>query len=91
VSRVTLEAYLARLYTDAVARQTFLSDAEAAARAAGLSEEDIDSLKSIDRAGLCMAADSYASKRAHHRRPKSSFARRLIEGVRTSLTRRQGQ
>lgn len=91
MNHITLEAYLARLYTDAVARQTFLCDAEAAARAAGLSDEDIDSLKSIDRAGLCMAADSYASKRAHHRRPKPSFVDKLLEGVRASLTRRQGQ
>lgn len=91
MNRITLEAYLARLYTDAVARQTFLSDAEAAARAAGLSDEDIDSLKTIDRAGLCMAADSYASKRAHHRRPKSSFVGRLIDRARASLTRRQGR
>ncbi|MBL8524466.1 MAG: hypothetical protein JNN20_12315 [Betaproteobacteria bacterium] len=91
MSRITLEVYLARLYTDAVARETFLSDAETAARAAGLSEEDIDSLRTIDRAGLRMAADSYASKRAHHRRPKPSFGERLLDGARAALKLRQGQ
>ena len=89
--QITLEAYLARLYTDAVARETFLSDAEAAARAAGLGEDDIDSLKTIDRAGLRMAAESYASKRAHHKRPKSSLGQRLLAGARAALKPRQGQ
>jgi hypothetical protein len=88
MSVITLENYLARLYTDAVARECFLSDAEGAARAAGLSEEDVLALQKIDRAGLRMAAASYAKKRESHKRPKPSFGQRLLEGLRFANKKR---
>lgn len=88
MNRITLENYLARLYTDAVARECFLSDAEGAARAAGLDEEDVLALTQIDRAGLRMAAASYAKKRESHRKPKPSFGSRLLEGLRFAGKRR---
>ena len=70
---VALETYLAKLYTDPVARQSFLADPLSAARQAGLNDSDANSLCSIDRAGLQMAAASYAHKRAQHRRPKKKL------------------
>lgn len=74
MSHVSLEMYLARLYTDAVARECFLADPQAAARAAGVSDEDVVALMQIDRSGLRMAAASYARKREQHRLPKRTLA-----------------
>ncbi len=78
MNNTTLESYLAVLYTDAAARNSFLADPAIASRNAGLSDADVDSLVNIDRVGLQMAADSYAHKRANHRLPKKSL-RELIE------------
>lgn len=69
MSQCTLEAYLAMLYTDAAERDIFLADPETAARNAGLSTADVIALRNIDQAGLRMAADSYARKRAQRQRP----------------------
>ena len=74
MSGITLEAMLARLYTDAELRAAFLASPEQIARNAGLCAADVAALQSIDRAGLMMAADSYAWKRRQHRRPKQSLA-----------------
>lgn len=68
-----LEAYLAKLYTNPDARETFLADPVSAARDAGLSDTDANSLRNIDQAGLRMAAASYAHKREQHRRPKKKL------------------
>jgi hypothetical protein len=70
MNSVALEAYLAKLYTDAAAREFFLLDPVNAARNAGLTDAEAESLRTIDKAGLRMAAASYAHKRAQHRRPK---------------------
>ena len=59
-----LEAYLARLYTDAAARDAFLADPRGEARRAGLAEDDVAALEAIDRTGLELAAASFAHKRA---------------------------
>ena len=85
MNQVALEAYLAKLYTDADARTAFLADPLRAARIAGLDEEDAKSLCGIDRAGLKMAAASYAHKRDLHRRHK----RRLVELLKDWLPKRQ--
>jgi hypothetical protein len=61
---VTIEAFLARLYTDAAARERFLADPEAEARRAGLAEDDVRRLAAVDRVGLALAGDSFAAKRA---------------------------
>jgi hypothetical protein len=73
MSSLTLEDYLARLYTDAAVREKFLMDPAAAARDAGLSASDTAALRNIDIAGLKMAAASYAHKREQHRRPRRTF------------------
>ena len=73
MSFTTLEAYLARLYTDATARENFLADPETEARNAGVSDADVVALAGFDKAGLRMAATSYANKRAQHRRPRQSL------------------
>lgn len=78
MSPVTLEASLARLYTDTAARETFLADPAGEAKKAGLDEADVIALRSVDAAGLRMAATSYANKRAQHRRPKKKLTEALM-------------
>ncbi len=73
MNNTTLESYLAVLYTDAAARDSFLGGPAIVARNAGLSDADVEALVNIDRVGLQMAADSYAHKRANHRLPKKSL------------------
>jgi hypothetical protein len=58
------EAFLARLYVDAAFREAFLAEPERAARAAGLSADQVAALVDIDREGLALAAASFAHKRA---------------------------
>ena len=72
MSSVALEAYLARLYTDATERENFLADPERAALAAGLPQEDSAALCNVDKVGLRMAAARYSTKRQQHRRTKKS-------------------
>ena len=79
---VALEVFLATLYTDADTRNRFLATPETTARAAGLTEEAVAALVDIDRAGLIMAANSYAHQRAQHRLPKRKFAELFMEWVR---------
>jgi hypothetical protein len=70
MSQVALEAFLARLYTDAEARSSFLADPGNAARDAGLDRAEVDAMCATDIVGLQMAATSYAHKREQHRSPK---------------------
>lgn len=60
---MTIEAFLARIYTDAAARSRFLADPEAEAIRAGLTPEEAWALADVDRDGLALAADSFARKR----------------------------
>jgi hypothetical protein len=83
MSTPALEAYLALLYTDDVARAAFLDDPHAMALRHGLSEDDANALARIDRAGLQMAASSFALKRAGHRQPREK--RTLIQRLRARL------
>ena len=64
MSSPRFEALLARLYVDAELRRRFLADPRAAAREAGLDPADAEALARIDRAGLALAARSFAAKRA---------------------------
>jgi hypothetical protein len=82
MSGIKLEGFLARLYTDEDLRQRFLAKPELYAREAGLSEQDVDVVVNIDRAGLQMAADSYAWKRKQHRQPKKSLREVMLGWVR---------
>lgn len=60
---MSLEAFLARLYTDAELRERFLADPEGEARRAGLDDDAASRLAQIDRVGLELAAASFAAKR----------------------------
>jgi len=66
VNAAALEAFLARLYTEAALLSEFMRDPESIARGAGLDEQGIRAMLAIDREGLAMAAGSYAEKRAGH-------------------------
>ena len=58
-----LERFLASLYVDPALRARFLSNPRAEASRAGLTPEQCRALEAIDRAGLEMAARSFARKR----------------------------
>ena len=68
MSSPAFEAFLARIYADAAARERFLADPRGAAELAGLAPEEVEALVRIDREGLRLAADSFAAKRATRRR-----------------------
>jgi hypothetical protein len=80
-----LEAFLARLYTDADARAAFAADPRAEALRAGLDPADVDALASIDTLGLELAADSFARKRA-----ETSRVQRISSRSPRRATRRRG-
>jgi hypothetical protein len=63
VSTRLLEAFLARIYVDEQAREKFLSDPTAEALRAGLSPDEIQALKQIDRVGLELFTVSLERKR----------------------------
>jgi uncharacterized protein (UPF0276 family) len=63
-----VDALLARLYTDAAARERWLADPDGEGRRAGLDGSGLIALRSLDRPGLELAAVSYAAKRAAQRR-----------------------
>jgi uncharacterized protein (UPF0276 family) len=67
-AQVRVEALLARLYTDAAARERWLADPDGEGRQAGLDEAGLAALRRLDRPGLELAAVSYARKRSAQRR-----------------------
>jgi hypothetical protein len=85
VSAASIEDLLARLYTDARLRSAFLSDPAGIARSHGLAEPEVEALCSIDRAGLELAARSFAHKRAAyaHSVRKRSWLSKLLDRTRT--------
>ena len=64
MSGIALEAFLARLYSDAGLRSEFMRRPKEVAGAAGLEAAEVSALLAIDLEGLAMAAASYAAKRA---------------------------
>jgi hypothetical protein len=66
MSAPALEAFLARLFSDAALRERFLHDAKTVTADLPLTEIERAALLEIDRTGLQMAAASYANKRAPH-------------------------
>ena len=83
MSSVALEAYLARLYTDAAARARFNADPAGEAARAGLSGDECSALQCADRIGLEMAAESFGHKRARYakrRRPWWRVALQRLSG-----------
>jgi hypothetical protein len=63
MSSPDFEAFLVRVLLDPDARERFLAAPEPVARAAGLTEQEVSALGSIDRAGLLMTAESLRRKR----------------------------
>jgi len=63
VSSPAFEAFLARIYADAAARERFLADRRGEAARAGLSAREVEALERIDAEGLRLAAESFSAKR----------------------------
>jgi uncharacterized protein len=63
-----VEALLARLYTDAAARERWRTDPDGEARRAGLDDDGRAAMNRLDRPGLELTARSFARKRAMHGR-----------------------
>jgi len=78
MSSPALEAFLARLYTDAVARARFNADPAGEAARAGLSAAECAAMVRCDRTGLEMAAESFGRKRAQHQRHRRPLYRRAF-------------
>jgi hypothetical protein len=64
MSAQKFEAFLAELYVDNQARSRFLADPRREVLSAGLTEDDCAALEKIDFAGLELAVQSFARKRA---------------------------
>jgi hypothetical protein len=60
---LALEAFLARLYSDAAAYRAFVADAAGEATRAGLAPADVARVAAVDRAALALAVQSFAKKR----------------------------
>ena len=60
-----LEAFLARLYVEDDLRERFLAEPRAVALVAGLDAQEAAALADIDKMGLRVAAESFATKRRH--------------------------
>ena len=78
MSSLALEGFLARLYTDAAARERFSADPEGEARRAGLSATECRAMADCDRVGLEMAAESFDHKRDQRRKPRAPLYRRTL-------------
>ena len=88
MSSPAMESFLARLLTDQVFREAFLTDPAQAGREASLAESEIASLAEFDKAGLVLAAESLALRHDRPRSPDSPSARKAIGqrfGARTPL------
>jgi len=70
MSSPALEAFLARLYAEEAALARFLDDPDAVLAASGLDPAERAALGVIDRAGLVMAAHSFAAKRSGRAKPR---------------------
>ena len=69
MSNPRFEAFLAELYTDAEARQRFLSDPESAARLSGLDEHDVEAPWRVSTASAStwrLGASSASGPRGDH-------------------------
>lgn len=82
MSSPQFEAFLARLYTDAQLREAFLHDSHASASKANLSTSEVEALCNIDRAGLQMAAHSFAKKRESYGGDRRSWWTLLLSFIR---------
>jgi hypothetical protein len=64
MSSIPFETFLARLFADAEFRENFLRDPRPPVEAQGLDPEEQAAALALDRAGLILAARSFAAKRA---------------------------
>lgn len=64
MTTAAVEAFLARLYTDAEAMERFLHAPREEASRAGLGEPECEALAQADLTGMRMAARSFSLKRA---------------------------
>jgi hypothetical protein len=78
MSSVTLETYLARLYTEPTARARFNADPAGEASRAGLSGAEAAAMIACDRVGLEMAAASLGNKRRRYARRRRPWWRRMM-------------
>jgi len=60
---MTIERFLAQLYTDDASRERFVRDPYRAARDAGFSEADAEEIAQLDAESLQVAARSFSRKR----------------------------
>lgn len=63
-----VEAFLARLYTDAALREAFIANPGDVARREGFAGEEAAALETTDLVGLRLAAESYGRKRERRSR-----------------------
>lgn len=70
MSMSKFEAFLARIYVDPESRDKFLNAPEEETKRAGLSSEECEAVKQIDRVGLELMANSL--KRKKERKGKCS-------------------
>lgn len=65
---LTLEAFLARVYTDPAAREAFLRDPAGEATRAGLPAAVADAMRDVDAPGVAATAEGLARKAPRGRR-----------------------
>lgn len=65
MSSPKFETFLALLYTDETFRKAFYADRVKSCLNFGLTSEETDDMKSIDKAGLELAAKSYKMKKSY--------------------------
>ena len=71
MSTSSVEAFLARIYVDPQARARFLSNPVTEAARAGLSPDEIEAVKQIDRVGLELFATSLERKNLRRKGAKA--------------------
>lgn len=69
-----IEAFLARLHTDADLLERFLAAPRACLAASGLGQEEAAALAGMDLPGLVLAVRSSAARRAAHRPRRGMLA-----------------
>jgi hypothetical protein len=91
MSSARFEAFLARLYSDSDFLDEFMRAPERVSAESGLDPRERRAVAAIDRAGLLLAARSYALKRAGRRRSPhwlASLRRRILPLMKKFRARR---
>jgi hypothetical protein len=77
MSAPELELFLARLYTDRILYERFITNPELELQSHHLSQESIEALREIDIQGLKLAVGSYHHKRMNYQKIYTSLWRRI--------------